>query len=192
MEKKNDLLFEYKPKNTLYEFLSANNIDYFISTSHALGFFKFIKSYHGNIFHNLNEIYKLKLNKQKFYPTGVCFPFSMRLFVTAQGKILPCEKINFRMELGQISESDVKIDTNLIAEKYHIYFEKIRKKCMICNNFIFCQSCLMSDIIQEDDSSICEKFISYSEHSKLISYYWGFFEKHSELYNRLMKEVSYE
>ena len=50
-----------------------------------------------------NELlYKEMTKEEEFLPTGTCIPFSRKLFVTVNGKILPCERIGHNNFLGSI------------------------------------------------------------------------------------------
>ena len=60
-------------------------------------------------------------------PTGTCLPFSRKMFVTVNGKILPCERIGQQFALGIVSEESVNLDLQAIANKYNAYYAKMEK-----------------------------------------------------------------
>lgn len=45
----------------------------------------------------------------KILPTGTCIPFSKRMFVSYDGKIHPCEKVNRDSPLGFIDNKVVSV-----------------------------------------------------------------------------------
>lgn len=76
--------------------------------------------------------------------TGTCLPFSTKLFVTADGKILPCEKTERRFALGEITRKGIDLDFELIAGKLNHYLNKIKKQCAHCYRNEKCMQCLYS------------------------------------------------
>lgn len=62
-------------------------------------------------------------SNKKELPTGTCFPFSKKTFFTADGKILPCEKISHKYVLGYVTEKEILLDANIIADTCNSYYK---------------------------------------------------------------------
>lgn len=73
-----------------------------------------------------------------------CLPFSTKLFVTADGKILPCEKTERRFAFGEITRKGVDLDFDLIAGKLNNCLNKIEQQCTHCYRNEECMQCLYS------------------------------------------------
>ncbi|MDR2836055.1 MAG: radical SAM peptide maturase [Bacteroidales bacterium] len=191
LDKKNENLFQYQPTG-IYEIIKSNK-DYkkFVSTSSPINFMMFFKNYFGIISNNYSEITNEKY-LTKYYPTGSCSPFSKKIFISAQGNIYPCERINFRFVFGKITSEKIEINTKEIAAQYNNYFLKMQKQCANCYNFIYCQSCFFASIIKDDDSIVCPNFISKNSHSDFLSFYWSFCEKFPNFYTKIIKNFIYE
>jgi uncharacterized protein len=44
------------------------------------------------------------------------------MFVTVNGKILPCERISHKYALGEVTDEGVHLDFTEIAERYNNYY----------------------------------------------------------------------
>jgi uncharacterized protein len=67
----------------------------------------FLHQYTGHVFKTYNDLLFDKEYK-KFVPTGTCIPFSKKIFVTVNGKILPCERIGHQFALGKMKTQSRK------------------------------------------------------------------------------------
>lgn len=191
LDKKDENLFQNTPIDLFDVIRNEKDYSKFVTSNLPHDFMMFFKNYLGTITNNYSEIINKKF-KSKYFPTGTCLPFSKKIFISAQGNIYPCERINFRFVMGRISSKEVDIDTKEVADNYNNYFSKMQKQCSSCYNFIYCLSCFFANIIQEDDSIICSNFISKNFHPNLISNYWKFFEKYPNFYLKSLKKFSYE
>lgn len=86
---------------------------------------------------------ELKLDSSGFkigHPGGPCVPGLQRLFVSADGKFYPCERVNETSEIMQIGDVDVGIDVEKARKLLNIarISEDACKKCWA---FRFCTSC---------------------------------------------------
>lgn len=88
----------------------------------------FLHQYSGYVFKNYTDLLFDK-SGQKMLPTGTCLPFEKKMYVTVNGKILPCERIGHQFALGEITDTEVKLDVEAIADKYNAYFAKFEKQC---------------------------------------------------------------
>lgn len=108
-----------------------------------LGFVYFVYQTMGSVYANFNELIFGKRNT-KLITTGTCLPFSRKIYVTVNEKILPCERVGQHIVLGYIKD-DTKVDFDNIASTYNEYYKKAMNKCSTCYNFNSCMTCLIAD-----------------------------------------------
>lgn len=75
-------------------------------------------------------------------PTGVCHPFTTRVFLTARGEILPCEQIDRCHALGRVTATAVEIDFGSVATMYNQHFERFTATCSSCPQVFDCLMCM--------------------------------------------------
>ena len=124
-------------------------------------------------------------------PTGTCVPFSKKVFITANGKILPCERIGHQFALGEISDSSVNIDFEHIAQKYNHYFAKLDSQCSQCYISKSCIQCIFSLHDIEKDKCTCDGFMNEEMFHSHKNMQLNFLARHPEAYSRIMKEVMF-
>ncbi|MDR2010348.1 MAG: radical SAM peptide maturase [Bacteroidales bacterium] len=147
----------------------------------------FLHQYTGHVFKTYNGVLIDKKYK-KTVPTGTCIPFSKKIFVTVNGKILPCERIGQQFSLGKISEEGVEIDYDAVAEKYNKYYDSLENQCSKCYRAPSCVQCLFY-IHDIGNKPICHGFMDRSVFSKYIAANMTFWEEHAEDYQKVMDEV---
>lgn len=128
------------------------------------------------------------MDKWGFIPTGTCTPFSKKLFVLANGKILPCERIGHQFELGYVDEEKVELDLEEIAGKYNRYYDKIREQCNRCNIMENCKQCIFYLDI-DSEKPVCSGRMNEKDFSKYLAARMSYLEDRPELYNLSMKKV---
>lgn len=69
----------------------------------------YLHAHSGNVYYSYRDLLVDQKNRM-WYPTGTCLPFGKKLFVTVNGKILPCERIKQEYALGHVDEKGVSID----------------------------------------------------------------------------------
>ena len=144
----------------------------------------------GNNYQTYNELYA---NKDDLpLSTGTCLPFSKKMFVTATGKILPCERINHQFSLGQVYDDRVELNEEYIADRYNFYVSKYEKQCMSCACNRFCPQCvyLIDDIYKED--LCCPMFRLNEDLKKRNEDSFKFLEEYPHYYRRILEEVKIE
>ncbi len=133
-------------------------------------------------YHDLSVDIKYK----KFLPTGACLPFSNKIFITANGKILPCETIPHKYSLGEIKKDVVSLDFSEISDLYNCYYQKVIEQCSICYNYINCKVCIFIDIRENNK---CPKFLNSFLFANYLTKNIEFFENHPVQYSNLINNI---
>lgn len=138
----------------------------------------FLKYYNINYYiFNKTSLYN---KKEKYLPTGTCLPFSLKIFLTVKNKILPCEKINFRYSLGEISDH-IEIDFQEIVKKYNLYLERAANICKDCYCYKFCGSCIFhfTNIESSESKKLsCDYFQNQEQFKNNLYTYFSYLEEH--------------
>ncbi|MBQ8248039.1 MAG: radical SAM peptide maturase [Lachnospiraceae bacterium] len=102
--------------------------------------------------------------KYQRHPTMTCMPFTVELFVGADGKLFLCEHIGFEFPIGYVDgyNNKIIIDKNNIANYYSTHFKTMEKICSKCAEQQVCRKCMFQERFK------CVP-ISISEFSKRIS-----------------------
>ncbi len=119
--------------------------------------------------------------------TATCFSFSLKIFMTVNGKLLPCENVDHKYYLGLVTDDEVKIDFQKIADKYMAYFNKMKKQCFNCYFQTNCHQCLFFIDI-DSEKPICSGFIP--DHKKFASYLSSRIDMIEEKSDRYLKIMS--
>jgi uncharacterized protein len=140
----------------------------------------------GNSFHSYNSL--LTTKETPIFPTGTCFPFDRKLFLTADGNILPCERINQKFVLGKVTENGVNINYKEIAEKYSLYYRKIWTLCETCYTKPICEQCLFY-VDNIEDKPSCRNYRNKKKYDEFIRSCMSYLIQNPEIYQKMMKET---
>lgn len=161
----------------------------FIKAPRIASVMHYLHKYSGNFYRNYPS---LVTNKDKLfrYSTSTCTPFSKKMFVTVNGKILPCERIAHDYAMGQITETEVKLNYEQIARMHNQYTTRYAKQCKHCAISQHCRLCVYQEDEVSKGSNICSYYTTKAqlevEHNITLKY----LNKHPELYRRIFNEVS--
>ena len=191
---RSDMLDEFNLtyRNSEESLLQAENYekiekDLFLGTKGYNDLAIYLRRYSQNYYRDYTDL--LFDRKQiKYVPTGTCMPFSRKMFVTVNGKILPCERIGHQFYLGNVSETDIELNVIEIAKRYNAYFDKMNNQCSHCKNKPSCIQC-MFNIKDIDRNPICYGFMSGKMMDQFEQQQFQFMRKHPEAYGRIMKEI---
>lgn len=150
----------------------------------------YLHSYSGNVIRDYSFFF-VDSEVNKWLPTGTCTPFSKRIFLTVNGKLLPCERIGQNHALGQVDENGVILDFDRISNKYNSYFDKMSKQCNSCFRLKGCLQCVFH-IKNIDDNPLCNGFVNQKKFVDYLMQNISFLEKNCSLYNKIMEEVILE
>lgn len=140
-----------------------------------------------------NELLFGKNDYENALPTGTCLPFSKKVFITVNGKILPCERIGHQFALGKIEKDKVDLDFEEIAKKYNSYYTKMEKQCKKCFNKKACVQCVFN--LSDIDSSKCPKCFGFMDKQNYELYrntQYNFLARNPKAYYRIMNDVIVE
>ena len=161
--------------------------DLFIGTSSYKSLALYLHQYSGNYYRDYTDLLYDKKHI-RYIPTGTCLPFSKKMFVTVNGKILPCERIGHQFGLGQVTETQVELDSVEIAKKYNEYYNKMEKQCSHCKNKPSCIQCLfyLNDI---EKNPVCYGFMNDAMMEQFKQRQIQFLREHPEAYREIMEKV---
>jgi uncharacterized protein len=132
---------------------------------------------------------EIKTGKEEIrVPTGTCVPFERKVFITVNGKILPCERIGFQYGLGTVDENKVELDFEKIAQTYNSYYDKLKEQCCSCANSKACFQCIFYLNLEKPDPK-CSGLVNKKELSTFLSNYMSALEENPHNYMKIMKEV---
>lgn len=149
---------------------------------------RYLFNYSGNSF----EIYyQLRMDKEKFGPvqTGTCTPFMLKMFMTVNGKILQCERINHEFALGQVYEDHVDLDYQKISDIQNQYLNQLKKQCSVCSRNERCHYCIYQiDNLESDRNAPCPYFTT-SAGNEEEKEHMDFLRENPHLYKHLIQNV---
>jgi uncharacterized protein len=153
------------------------------------GLCSIINNCSGHCFTDYSELlYSTK--DQKRVPTGTCLPFSKKIFLSVNGKIMPCERIGHQFYFGTVDEKNVYLDAQKVAQAANHYFDKIRSKCYHCYKANICPTCVYNLKVDGDQEAVnCPQFMGVKKFSTFLSSWLSKLEESPGYYSRIMDEV---
>lgn len=153
---------------------------------------RFIHNYTNNNYKIYKELFEI-YDKNNYLPTGTCIPFSRKIFLTASGEILPCERISHDFSFGKINEKEVIInyEGEIVNKINKIYDILVNKFCSKCYNVDRCQQCIFNLDLSDTNKIKCSGFTN-KNNDKIINYCINLLKKDRKLYSKILKEIYYE
>lgn len=180
-------------KNIRQSFLAASNCSQMIAEGdlempqvEALS--RYLFNYSENCFEGY---YSLGIEKDRFGPvqTGTCTPFLLKMFMTVNGKILQCEKINHEFALGQVYEDHVDLDYRKISGIQNQYLSRLKRQCTACSRRERCNYCIYQiDYLGSNPNAPCPLFTTSAENAEEKEHL-DFLRENPHLYKHLIKNV---
>lgn len=130
----------------------------------------------------------LDREKIKFPPTATCTPFLRKMFITVKGKILQCEKISHDFALGEVTDNDVSLNLEQIANQHNKYTSTYLKDCKTCAVRSNCKRCVYTNITPLE-SRKCYAYTTDSQVKSWEKESLSYLERHPELYEDLLTKV---
>lgn len=80
----------------------------------------------------------------EYFPSGICLPFTNKIFISADGRLHLCEHIGYGYSLGHIDLDlkEIVSDRNELAANYSGYYSQISAECATCAELIVCDTCI--------------------------------------------------
>jgi len=148
-----------------------------------------LEKYSGIVFKNYLQIIfagHANAGTRDFVPTATCLPFSMRVFLSADGAILPCEHIGRNFEIGRLENGQVQINPEAVSAMLNQNFDKIRSLCDHCFLADNCKECVFNTGVETGNPS-CDFFMDEEKFKKSLSNIFSLIEKNMPLYHKLLK-----
>jgi uncharacterized protein len=187
-EKRTEFLNIYK--NTYSDLFPTNKIDIPIEKEKLLTspltqpLKSLIKKYSGFVFNRYSDLLT-KRTRPWVVCTGTCHPLERKLFLSAQGKILPCERISRLHCLGTIDQEGIHLDAQKIARQYNRYYESFSKMCNKCENSDTCSHCIFF-LDMDRDPPACRNFQKANQVKDDISQQLSILEEIPHFYTDIM------
>ncbi len=142
---------------------------------------EFCNSLFQNTFYKETNMFEERRN----IPTGTCIPLSKRMFVSYDGKIHPCEKVNRDFPLGEIKlDGTITIDPKKIAKGFMNKLSALKPICQQCYLQLCCTKCFLSF-----NSARCEDFTSKQKFASLLSQTVSYIESHPNVIQLLKDNI---
>jgi uncharacterized protein len=164
--------------------------DMFMRLPNIQGVGLFIDQFNNFTYRDYNE-FIFSNEHPKRIPTGTCLPFSKKIFITVNGKVLPCERIGQQHNLGSVDHTKMEIDFQKVATLFNGYYDKIKKQCTACSNSEVCMQCIFNLDI-EKPSPKCKGIMSDGELGTLLGAQISYIEENPSIYTKIIKEVIIE
>jgi len=152
-------------------------------------FLRFLYDFSDVFYSRYIQLFDKSRVDSKLIPNGTCLPFIQKIFLTVNGKILPCNYINQKFWYAKIINNKVVIDDKFILNLYNKMFDALYMQCKNCYRVNDCRQCMFLNSFQLDDKIICD---SYMNRNKFLNYFQNqikYYEKHPEYYNEISDEA---
>ena len=149
----------------------------------------FLHQYSGNVYKNYNELF-VNYEYHHFCPTGTCLPFSKKMFVTVNGKILQCEKIPHKYSLGYVNDSNrVIMPIESIVSSFNSLLDKMQAQCSFCFKKKSCNQCVY--YIPDIDKAYpkCQGFMNETAFNIYAANCLSYLYKNPGLYRNLLEDI---
>lgn len=166
-----------------------NNPDNFLNNPHFERIARYIIGHSPFVYHGYNELLFNSQNKRKEIPTGTCFPFSKKTFITVTGNIMPCEKIGYNYSIGKITDEIVSLDYDAIADIYNKYYEIANKRCKYCKEQRACLTCIFySGMLDNPQQPKCKFFVTDENVKASRMEVYDFLSRYPKAYHYIMTQ----
>lgn len=136
-------MFKSVPNERLKCWKDANGQVPLSEDPHGMRLFDFFKC-----FFRVEDSYKTLAQEgassfnQSSLPTGTCVPpFKIKIFLSPDGSLFPCEKTCGNYFFGKVTNNHVSIDYEKIAKQCNLFFLRMKKQCNNCFFIPFCSQC---------------------------------------------------
>ena len=111
------------------------------------------------------------------------------LFLTVNGKVLPCEKIGQENPLGHIDENGVNIDFEGISSFYNKMYVPLLKLCKQCYHHDNCAQCIFNIYDKSKSGKLhCPTFVNRATMKNYLSQNISYIEENPDVYEMMIKK----
>lgn len=147
-----------------------------------------IHGYTGNTYKSLNELLKTA-DEIRHLPSGTCLAFYKKVFLTVNGKILPCERIGQNYPLGFVDNDKVEIDFNYIASLYDKMYTPLTKLCNLCFFQSNCSQCVFNIFDKKMGNKLyCPTFANKRVMADYLRENMSYLETHPNVYEEVIQK----
>lgn len=159
-----------------------------LEDSAATFFHTFVRDFCGNYYNSYVDLFDSE-DSTTYIPTGTCRPFERKIFLTVNGKILPCEKMGQNHVLGFLKDGILDLDYEKVGKYYHDMYEKVIKNCKTCFLQKTCGQCMF--LLEEKDGKlICPGYMGKNKSTDYFAHYLSYAEEHPDLYESVMSTIA--
>jgi len=148
----------------------------------------YLRNHSGRYFDTYLDLLR-KETAEPLIPTGTCLPFSRKVFLTVDGKILPCERISHSYEFGHILGSEVILNFDYIRKLYDHLFEPMIQLCSTCYRRFGCMQCIFHLKQRDSDIHKCNGYMNKYSYSSFESKQLFYLQSHPEHYVHMLKHL---
>ena len=146
--------------------------------------YSFVRKNARHYFYHYTEIYKI--GQSPLTPSGTCFPFNRKVYLSVHGKILPCERIHVCHTMGKVSKKKgVIIDPEAISKYFNEKVFVFKELCKKCYNRPTCGICAF-----KYSRVPCEDFIDKKSFIKIMFNNLNQIEKYPHTYKYIKNIIT--
>lgn len=119
------------------------------------------------------------------FPTHTCIPFTKRLFLTVDNKIISCEKVNRDNPWGFVTDSSVQLDYAYVANQFNNLISSYKNKCKNCAMEMLCNHCALTSVNSKD----CPDFKSAELMEDIFSEIFTYIEDNPDILKMIYSNV---
>ena len=150
-----------------------------------IGFFFYYQL--DNAYKHYCEVLYGSVKQKKQIPTGTCLPFFKKIFITADNRLLTCERISLQHVLGTV-DKEVHLDFEKIACKYNGFYEKMRLQCKDCYLIENCGECFLQ-FPMKDGVPVCRVKMDEISYRSYLSKLFGVLEENPTFFEQINKMI---
>ena len=171
------------------DYSAIDNVESLLSYPSIKDMILYIHKCSGNVFNVYSDLL-YDDSKHSYIPSGTCIPFAKKMFITVDGKILPCEKINQKFSIGHVSKKGLNLDLDHIASEFNAYLSKLHTQCSKCARRPICTQCMYNISTITENYTTCSSYMTPNEFKSHISGCLSLMKKFPNLYELVMTKIT--
>lgn len=149
----------------------------------------FLSAFTKSTYRSYGDLF-LDVDDCEYIPTGTCTPFDRKIFLTVNGKLLPCEKIGQEKPVGYLQDGRVVIDFDKIIAYYGDRYRQLIAQCKVCYQPKNC-SCCIYQMEEKNGKIVCSGFRPKKlVERKQFAYFLSMLENEPKVYNKILSEIT--